>query len=127
MEERRLHPRFHFEQEVELRGNGDTCFAGTTSDLSAVGLGMLVSRAAVNGLAQADHILSTGDPLDIVLPASLGVELGAPLRVHCRVQQVRRLSLERYVLSAWFDDPSSSVQGILSQMVERAGWDGKGR
>jgi len=127
MEERRLHPRYPFEQQVELRGHGERCYRATTSDLSAAGLGMLVSRDTVNGLSQDDHVLSTGDPLDIVLPSAAGVELGAPLQVHCRVKQVRRLSRERYLLSAWFDDGSASVNGILSQIVERASRDAQRR
>lgn len=125
MEERRLHPRFSFEQDVELRANGGASYPASTRDLSAAGLAMLVSRDTVNGLARSDHILSTGDPLEIVLPSAAGVELGAPLQVHCRVKQVRRLSLERYVLSVWFDDGSASVNGILAQVVERASRDAR--
>lgn len=120
MEERRLHRRFPFEQAIELRGNGDQRYQATTSDLSEVGLGMLVSRDAVNGLAQSDHMLSTGDPLCVVLSTGSVVASVEPLKIQCRVKQVRRLSYDRFVLSAWFDDASAQVRAVVSQLLSKA-------
>ncbi|MCB1774868.1 MAG: PilZ domain-containing protein [Gammaproteobacteria bacterium] len=120
MEERRLFPRYPFEHDVELSNADGAVAAAQTSELSAVGVGMLVSRDGVIALAQGGTLLTPGDALVATLPEPRGPDGRWLTRVACRVKQVRRISVDRYVVSAWFEDASDAQQVAIARLLEQA-------
>lgn len=120
MEERRLFPRYTFEHDVELSNADGAVVGARTSELSAVGVGMLVSRDGVVALAQGGSLLTPGDPLVAMLPEPRGPDGRWLTRVACRVKQVRRISVDKYVVSAWFEDASDVQQGAIARLLEQA-------
>jgi hypothetical protein len=120
MEERRLYPRFSFEHDVELT-NADGAMTGArTNELSVVGVGMIVPRDGVVALAQGGALLTPGDPLLATLPEPRGPEGRWLTRVACRVKQVRRVSVDRYVVVACFEDTSEAQQTAIARLLEQA-------
>jgi hypothetical protein len=120
MEERRLYPRHVFEHTVELCGTDGRVHGAETTELTAIGVGMLVSHDDVVALAQGGAILTPGDGVSISLPDPRGPEGRWLSRVHCRVKQVRRISVDRYVVGVWFDGLSPTQQAAISRLVEQA-------
>jgi hypothetical protein len=120
MEERRLNPRYRFEYDVELGNSEGASYEARTTDLSAVGVGMLLSRDGVVGLAQGGSILTPGDTLWIRLPEPRGPDGGWLDRVSCRVKQVRRVSVDRYVVSIWFEGLVPNQQAACERLVAEA-------
>jgi hypothetical protein len=120
MEERRLYPRFLFEHDIEL-SNADGAVAGArTNELSVVGVGMIVPRDGVVALAQGGTLLTPGDPLIATLPEPRGPDGRWLTRVACRVKQVRRVSVDRYVVIAWFEDTTDAQQQAIARLLEQA-------
>jgi hypothetical protein len=120
MEERRLFPRFSFEHDIELSNTDGSVAGGRTCELSAVGVGMFVSRDGVVALAQGGALLTPGDVLVATLPEPRGPDGRWLTRVTCRVKQVRRVSVDRYVVSAWFEDTSDAQQLAIARLLEQA-------
>lgn len=118
MEERRLFPRFTFARPVELRSPDGAGFGAESNEISAAGVGMLVSRDAVVSLAQGGSLLTPGDPLDVSINgAEDDLELPG---VHCRVKHVRRLSQDRYLVSVWFAELDSAQKRVVDRLIEQA-------
>ena len=119
MHERRLYRRFPGVREVHLRGPRGGRFAARSFDLSVAGIGLEVSRDGVVGLAQSAAILCPGDHVDVVLPSAVAAAQGG-LDLYCRVKEVRRVSLGKYVVGAWFEKLDSASQAALEELVDDA-------
>lgn len=120
MEERRLYPRYSFDHGIELISAEGAQFDARMTELSAIGVGMTVSRDAVVGLAQGGSILTPGDLLEVSLPEPRGPDGRWLSRLNCRVKQVRRLSLDRYLVSVWFESISEGQQTAVSRLLDQA-------
>ena len=119
MHERRLYRRFPWVREVHVRGPRGERFATRSFDLSVAGIGLEVSRDGVVGLAQSAGILCPGDHVDVVLPSAVAAAPG-DLVLHCRVKEVRRVSLGKYVVGTWFEGLDSAGQAVLEELVDEA-------
>ena len=120
MKERRLFPRYSFTQSVELRGPRGARFDARSSDISDVGISLLMSRDAVVALAQGGSILTTGDRFQVLMPGTLNASLEGGLTLECRVRHVRRLSREEYQVGAWFVDPTPGQRTGLAALLDAA-------
>jgi hypothetical protein len=120
MEERRLYPRYSFDHGIELVSAEGAQFDARINELSAVGVGMTVSRKAAVGLAQGGSILTPGDLLRVSLPEPRGPDGHFLSDLNCRVKQVRRLSLDRYLVSVWFEGLSDRQQTAVSRLLDQA-------
>jgi hypothetical protein len=119
-DDRRISPRYSYTQSVELRGLDGARFEARSSDISAVGMSLLMAREVVVALAQGGSILTTGDRFQLLLPGTLNLSLEGGLTLDCRVRHVRRLSRDEYQVGAWFLDPTSGQQAGLEALVQSA-------
>jgi hypothetical protein len=119
MHERRLYPRFPWVREVQLRGARGERFAARSFDLSVAGIGLEVSRDGVVGLAQSGGILCPGDHVGVLLSSAVAAAQG-DLDLPCRVKEVRRVSLGRYVVGTWFEGLDDASQTVLEELVDDA-------
>ncbi len=119
MQERRLYPRFPWACALELRGPQDGCHAAQSTDLSVTGIGLQLCRAGVVGLAQSMSILAPGDRLRILVSAR---RAGIPndLDLACRVREVRRLSIDKYLIGTWFEKLDAPGLVALETLVDSA-------
>ena len=120
MQERRLYPRYPFEQPVELRGPKGDRFQARTCDISVAGMGVQLSHAMVVALAQGGMLLTTGDDFRLVLPGTLNDAMKGELTLDCRVKHVRRLSQNDYQVAVRFVDPTAGQRAGLATLVEGA-------
>ena len=118
MQERRLFLRHSFSQSVELRGPKGTRYDVRSSDISVVGISLLMPRHIVVALAQGGSILTIGDRFQVLLPGTLNPSLEGGLTLECRVKHVRRLSREEYQVGVWFLDPTPGQKAGLVALLE---------
>ena len=126
MQERRLFPRYPIERSVELLGAQGARFQARTSDISATGLGLRLSRAAVLALAQGGTILTTGDDIQLAVARGSSDPWPGELSLNCRVKHVRRLSQDEYLVGVWLIDPSPAQKSGLEALVAEARSSGAG-
>jgi hypothetical protein len=88
-------------------------------DLSVAGIGLEMGREGVLGLAQSGSILCPGDRLEVVLPSAVLAAQG-DLDLQCRVKEVRRISLEKYIVGIWFEELDYASQAALEKLVDDA-------
>jgi hypothetical protein len=119
MHERRLYPRFPWARSVQLRSARGQRFAARSLDLSVAGIGLEMGREGVLGLAQSGSILCPGDRLEVVLPSAVLAAQG-DLDLQCRVKEVRRISLEKYIVGIWFEELDHASQAALEKLVDDA-------
>ncbi|MGB5614483.1 MAG: PilZ domain-containing protein [Sedimenticolaceae bacterium] len=120
MQDRRLFPRYSFSSPVELRSRQGGHFDAQTSEISSVGIGLLMARTTVVALAQGGPTLTTGDQFELIVAGAADPYFGDSLRVGCRVGHVRRLSKEQYLVGALYADPSPAQEAEIAALVERA-------
>jgi hypothetical protein len=116
MQERRLYPRVSLDHPVALRGGNGRRFAARSVDISMAGVGVVVSREAVQALAQGGAVLTAGDSFQV----TLGPEGPGVLCLDCRAQVVRRLSLDQYHVAALFHGLDAGAQSALVALIESA-------
>ncbi len=116
MQERRLFPRYHIDWPATLRGGEGGTFAVAACDFSAAGIGLKVPRAAVVALAQGGSVLTPGDRLGLMIGS--GADDGVVF--DGRVQHVRRLSRDQYLVALRFEDQGARQEAALAELVERA-------
>jgi hypothetical protein len=120
MQERRLYPRVSLDYPVALRGGNGRRFAARSVDISMAGVGLLVSREAVQALAQGGAVLTAGDNFQV----TLGSEGPGALCVDCRAQVVRRLSLDQYHVAALFHGLDADAESAVASLIQSARRDG---
>jgi len=119
MQERRLFPRYPFEQSVLLHGTEDAQLLGRTIDISMAGVGLLLTREAALALAQGGSVLTPGDRFRLTLDTAAKSGKAKPLSLECRVERVRRLSQEEYLAGALFAEPDTSSEEALAALIQR--------
>ena len=120
MQDRRLFPRYSFSSPVELRSRQGERLDAQTSEISSVGIGLLMTRTAVVALAQGGSILTIGDEFELIVAGAADPYFGDSLRMDCRVGHVRRLSKDQYLVGARYADPSPAQEAEIAALVERA-------
>ena len=120
MEERRLYPRYGFTWPVTLHGPRDYRVEVEACEISLSGLGLMMDRSTVLGLAQGGTLLTPGDRLRANLPGVPSGGSGDAAGVTCRVVHVRRISYDRYVVALVFVAPDPAQKGAIAALVEQA-------
>ena len=118
--DRRFSPRYPFVQTVELHDADGARYDARSSDISAVGISLLMARGAVVALAQGGSILTAGDRFQMLLPGTLNASVAGGLTLKCRVRHVRRLSRAEYQVGARFLDPTPGQQAGVAALVDLA-------
>lgn len=118
--ERRHSPRFTLDGSVRLSAPGCPAQDARFTDISMLGAGMLVSRAAVVMLAQGGKVLLEGDRIRLELSTALLSTDNEIPAVSCQVRHARRLSLDRYHVGVMFVDPDDQQGSRIASLVEMA-------
>lgn len=117
MQERRLFPRYSYEQPIQLVGLSGELFNAESSDISINGIVLQTSRHAVVGLAQGGAVLTAGDRVRLRLfPETANG--GSGIFLEGRARHVRRLSQDRYLVGVWFDWHAEDGKAGLTELVE---------
>jgi hypothetical protein len=126
MLERRIVPRYPFERPVELSSPQGRQFVAEGCDISAVGICMTLSHAAVVALAQGGGLLTPGDAVQVEIALPMAQQAAeVRLAVACRVSHVRRQSQDRYIVAARFANLRRAEQETLKTLL--AGLDNSAR
>ncbi|WP_078120073.1 PilZ domain-containing protein [Thiosocius teredinicola] len=117
MQERRLFPRYSYEQPMQLVGLDGELFDAESSDISVNGIVLQTTRHAVVGLAQGGAILTAGDRVKLRLYPETANN-GNGILLEGRARHVRRLSQDRYLVGVWFDRQTDEGSSGLVDLVE---------
>lgn len=119
MQERRLQPRYLLELPVTIAGPSGDFHDALMQNLSLAGAGLQVSRETVVALGRSGDALMPGERLALRIIGAHAVVVDAPSAgFACRARQVRRVSLDEYVLGIAFDNLSSEHQRAVQHLLE---------
>lgn len=120
MHERRHSPRYPLSGRVQLSVLGAASHAAEMEDISALGVGLLVSHATATVLAQGGSVLMPGDRIQVEWGAEQQTGSSDALNVICRVRHSRRLSFDTYHVGALFIDPDPFQQMQIAALLTTA-------
>ena len=114
MKERRIGPRYrcNFTVAVEVEKQR---YDFAAHNISVRGLAVQVSQSAKQALAGLDMRLDVGDQVNLLLPSADG-ELPSIL-ARCRVQYMRRLSQESWLMGCQFIDLDAATSQVIEWLM----------
>jgi hypothetical protein len=107
--------------DVTVCRDAGTCYAGRTSDVSASGMGLELTRDVVVALAVDSELPLPGERLDVILSTHVaGADAVIGPRLRGRIRYLRRLSQQLYHLGIGFDQNDASADAALQGLIDTA-------